>query len=46
MKEPKKLEIIKGANHTWKDIDFKHHVLEFQERAMELTVDWFNKWLK
>ncbi|MBD3155815.1 MAG: alpha/beta fold hydrolase [Candidatus Aenigmarchaeota archaeon] len=43
---PKKLEIIKGANHAWRDINYKLPVPEFQKKVMSLTVEWFKRWLK
>jgi dienelactone hydrolase len=43
--KPKALEIIKGANHCWKDKDW-NSVEEYENRAISLTVDWFVKWLK
>lgn len=46
LREPKKLAIIQGANHAWKDMDYKDPILEFQNRAMNLTIDWFKRWLK
>jgi len=46
LKEPKKLEIITGANHVWKDADYKDIVPEFEEKALNLTLNWFNRWLK
>jgi len=46
LKEPKKLEKIAEANHAWKNRNRTDYNLKAQEEAIELTVDWFNKWLK
>ena len=40
--EPKKLEIIHGADHCFRG----EKTNEWQNEAIELTVDWFKKWLK
>ena len=45
LKEPKKLEIIPGANHCWRGIDYTVPIPEFQEKALKLTIEWFKKWL-
>ncbi len=37
--EPKKLLIVKGANHTFTG-------LEYQKQLIGSILDWFNKWLK
>lgn len=42
---PKKLEIIKGSEHCFRNLDFSPN-RKYQQKAIELTVDWFNKWLK
>jgi len=44
--ENKKLEVIKGMEHAFYDITRKYKVQEHKDRAIELTVDWFKKWLK
>jgi esterase/lipase len=46
LKGPKKLEIMEGANHCWRGVDYKLPVPEFQEKASRFTVDWFKRWLK
>jgi len=40
--EPKKLEIIEGADHCFRGFDRE----KWQDKAINLTIDWFNKWLK
>jgi len=46
LKEPKNLEIIAGANHVWRGIDYTLPIPKFQQKALQLTIDWFKKWLK
>jgi len=46
IKEPKKLEIIHNANHAWWNKEYTVPVKEFQEKAINLTVNWFKEWLK
>ncbi|MBI2545212.1 MAG: alpha/beta fold hydrolase [Candidatus Aenigmarchaeota archaeon] len=41
-KNPKKLELIHGADHCFRGEKRE----EWQNRAIELTVNWFNEWLK
>lgn len=38
----KKLELVDGANHCFRG----EHAKEWQQLAINLTVEWFNKWLK
>lgn len=44
-REPKKLEVVRGADHCFKDKTGKVRK-EWKERAISVTVDWFNQWLK
>lgn len=46
LRGPKKLERIVGANHAWENEEYTDYNLEAQEKAIELTADWINKWLK
>ena len=47
LKEPKKLEKIEGICHAWKNKDFTNdYNFKAQQKAVKLTVDWFDKWLK
>lgn len=43
--EPKRIEIIDGAHHGFKDRNYQPSE-ELQNRAIDLTIDWFKKWLK
>ncbi|MEM5778100.1 MAG: YqiA/YcfP family alpha/beta fold hydrolase [Candidatus Aenigmatarchaeota archaeon] len=43
--EPKRIEIIDGAHHGFKDRDYQPSE-ELQDKAINLTLYWFNKWLK
>ncbi|MFC2142837.1 alpha/beta hydrolase family protein [Candidatus Aenigmatarchaeota archaeon] len=43
--EPKRLEIIDGAAHAWRDEDW-NLVEGYFLHATKLTVDWFVEWLK
>lgn len=43
--EPKRIEIIDGAEHGFKDRNYKP-AAELQNKAIDLTVRWFEKWLK
>lgn len=43
--EPKKIEIIEGSHHAFKDRNYRPSE-ELQNKAISLTVDWFKKWLK
>ena len=42
--EPKKIEIIDGAEHGFKDENYQP-CAELQDRAINLTIGWFKKWL-
>jgi len=47
LKEPKKLEKINGAYHAWKNKDFStDYNFKAQQKAIQLTAEWFKKWLK
>jgi len=43
--EPKRIEIIDGAHHGFKDKDYQLSE-ELQDKAINLTLNWFKKWLK
>jgi len=43
--EPKRIEIIEGANHGFKDKNYQTSE-ELQDKAISLTLEWFLKWLK
>jgi dienelactone hydrolase len=42
--EPKKIEIIDGAEHAFNDKDYLPNK-QIQDKAIGLTVEWFKKWL-
>jgi len=47
LKSPKKLEKLPDICHAFKNKDFTtDYNFEAQQKAIKLTVDWFNKWLK
>jgi len=47
LKEPKKLEKIEGVCYAWKNKDFiTDYNFKAQQKAIKLTVEWFEKWLK
>jgi len=47
LKGPRKLEKIIGAHHAWENKEFStDYNSKAQQRAIELTTDWFNQWLK
>jgi dienelactone hydrolase len=47
LKAPKKLEKIKDICHAWKNEDgTTDYNLEAQQKAIQLTIEWFEKWLK
>jgi esterase/lipase len=43
--ETKRIEIIEGAEHGFKDSNYKPSE-GLQDKAIGLTIKWFNKWLK
>lgn len=43
--EPKRIEIIEGAQHGFKDSNYLPSE-ELQDKAIDLTVNWFKMWLK
>lgn len=43
--EPKRIEIIKGAHHGFKNKNYKTSE-ELQDKAIDFTLEWFNKWLR
>jgi dienelactone hydrolase len=43
--EPKKIEIIDGAHHGFKDKNYQPSE-ELQNKAINFTINWFKKWLK
>lgn len=43
--EPKRIEIIEGAEHGFNDSKYKPSK-KLQDKAINLTLDWFKKWLK
>ena len=45
IKTAKKLVLIKGAYHCWKDA--KEKLVEaYRMQAMKATIDWINEWLR
>jgi len=47
LKSPKKLDELPGICHAFKNKDFTtDYNSEAQQKAIKLTIDWFNKWLK
>jgi len=42
---PKKLVIIPGAYHCWKNVN-KEIVDKYKEQAFSVTIDWIKKWLQ
>lgn len=44
---PKKLEKIPGVCHAWKNKDFTtDYNFEAQQKAIKLSINWLEKWLK
>jgi pimeloyl-ACP methyl ester carboxylesterase len=43
--EPKRIEIIEGALHGFKDKNYQTSE-ELQDKAINLTIDWFKKYLR
>ncbi len=47
LKGPKKLEKIKDICHAWKNEDgTTNYNLKAQQKVIQLTIEWFEKWLK
>ena len=42
---PKRIEIVKGAEHGFKDDNYMPSE-KLQDKAIVLTIEWFKKWLK